>query len=121
VEKEEVGVVDFFSCVDVTGEVLESYPRQCIFEGTTFVEEIQDIKPLPITEKLCVVAGCSAQLCISKDELEAGGGISTCEFREEYACYRTTECEIQLDGACGWTQTEELQKCIADVSLYTYE
>ena len=194
----EPQVSDFFSCVDVTGTILESYPRQCIFGGTTFVEKIKDLVEVPgdtielvvevgpelvdcvgvseqscmmvdgdlfydvITgftheagfrqtlkiartlawgttdpEKIpadaglyayellevlskeavtivnnCVVAGCSSQLCISKDEQEAGGGISTCEFREEYACYRFSECREQADGQCGWTMTPEVTQCL---------
>lgn len=35
-------VTDFESCVEVTGIVMESYPRQCAHEGTTYVEEIEE-------------------------------------------------------------------------------
>ncbi len=196
---EEPVVTDFFSCIDVTGTILESYPRQCVFKGQTFVEQIQELISLPgdgITltvevgpkkvncvgvsdqaclvvdgdlfydvingfehevgyrytlqiertlrwgtidpEKIpadaglyqyslvevlartkeeqegngCVVAGCSSQLCISQEEMDAGGGISTCEFREEYACYRFSECKTQASGECGWTMTPEVTQCL---------
>ena len=33
-------VGDFESCVEKTGIVMESYPRQCIYEGRTYIEEI---------------------------------------------------------------------------------
>lgn len=56
----------------------------------------------------CFVGGCSGQIC-SDDE----GVISTCEWREEYACYQTATCERQVDGACGWTATPELEACLA--------
>ena len=190
-------VTDFFSCIDVTGIVLESYPRQCVFNGKTFVEQIQDLvtpgdaieltvevgpelvnctglweqsclqvdgslfydnitgfehevgfryvlriertlrwgttdpaeipadagiyeykllevvsKTAEVAENNCVVAGCSSQLCISQEEAQAGGGISTCEFREEYACYRFSECKPQTDGQCGWTMTPEVTQCL---------
>lgn len=58
--------------------------------------------------KSCYVGGCSGQIC-SENE----GVISTCEWREEYACYRTATCEVQADGNCGWTQSAELQACLA--------
>jgi hypothetical protein len=56
----------------------------------------------------CRVAGCSGQLCVGPDD----PGITTCEWREEYACYRTATCELQPAGACGWTPTPELTACL---------
>ena len=56
----------------------------------------------------CYVGGCSGQLCT--DDPEA---ISTCEWLEEYACYREATCERQVDGQCGWTQTDTLVECLA--------
>lgn len=56
----------------------------------------------------CFVGGCSGQICS-----EQPGIISTCEWREEYACYQTATCERQADGACGWTETPELNSCLA--------
>lgn len=56
----------------------------------------------------CVVDGCSGQLCVE----ERGDGISTCEWRDEYACYKTARCERQQNGLCGWTQTVELDSCL---------
>ncbi len=66
-------------------------------------------KPLPVAEapaKRCYVGGCSSQLCTSEPDMA-----STCEYREEYACYQTATCEIQATGDCGWTETEELKSC----------
>ncbi|MBI3072743.1 MAG: hypothetical protein HYY84_11565 [Deltaproteobacteria bacterium] len=57
----------------------------------------------------CQKGGCSGQLCYDP---ATGSGISTCEFRPEYACYRTAECKRQSDGKCGWTQTSALTSCI---------
>jgi hypothetical protein len=56
----------------------------------------------------CFVGGCSGQIC-SEDQ----GIISTCEWRAEYACYQDATCERQSTGQCGWTQTSELQACLA--------
>jgi hypothetical protein len=58
------------------------------------------------------VAGCSGQLCI--DAAMGDGFGTTCEWREEYACYATATCEPQPSGDCGWTPSPELQQCIAD-------
>jgi hypothetical protein len=55
----------------------------------------------------CIKSGCSGQVCSDQNV------ITTCEWREEYACYRTALCEVQPSGACGWTQTEELKACLS--------
>jgi eight-cysteine-cluster-containing protein len=57
----------------------------------------------------CFTGGCSGQICSDKQ-----GVISTCEYKPEYACFKTASCERQVDGACGWTQTDELQACLAN-------
>jgi hypothetical protein len=57
----------------------------------------------------CFVGGCSSQLCTDEP-----GAISTCEWRDEYACYHTATCERQADGQCGWTDTPELQACLGN-------
>lgn len=57
----------------------------------------------------CFVGGCSSQLCTDRDDIA-----STCEWLEEYACFRTATCERQADGACGWTETPELRACLEE-------
>lgn len=58
----------------------------------------------------CVVGGCSSQLCV---ESGGNGGISTCEWRDEYACYQQHGiCERGADDQCGWRATQELQNCV---------
>lgn len=68
--------------------------------------------PTPMPEQpACVAGGCSNHMCIE----EGGPGvITTCEFRDEYACYQGATCARQADGQCGWTQTPELQACLAN-------
>jgi hypothetical protein len=61
-------------------------------------------------ESDCRVGGCSGQLCYDP---AMGGGISTCEWIEEYACYGSATCERQPDGNCGWTPTPELLWCLS--------
>jgi hypothetical protein len=54
----------------------------------------------------CYATGCSGQICADRDV------ITTCQSRPEYACYRSAQCTRQADGACGWTETAELQACL---------
>jgi hypothetical protein len=54
----------------------------------------------------CQVGGCSGQICADHSV------ITTCEWRDAYACYWSATCERQADGACGWTQTDELAACL---------
>lgn len=56
----------------------------------------------------CYRTGCSSQICSDQPGLA-----STCEYKEEYACYQTASCERQASGQCGWTQTPDLQACLA--------
>jgi len=58
----------------------------------------------------CVVGGCSRELCTESGE----EGISTCEYRPEYACYAEARCERQTNGSCGWTPTTELVACLSE-------
>lgn len=57
----------------------------------------------------CKVGGCSGQLC---EESSVDGKSTTCEWKDEYACYKTGRCEKQSTGQCGWTQTPELKQCL---------
>lgn len=113
-----VVIADFEACARAGNPVMESYPRQCrTADGQLFVENVPrddanaPIDTEPIDANGCVVAGCSGQLCVSA--AEALDTVTTCEYRAEYACYREASCEPQADGTCGWTQTPELQRCLA--------
>lgn len=64
----------------------------------------------PVAGGGCIVGGCSSQLCVDASQ---GDVVSTCEYREEYACYQTARCERQASGQCGWTETAELAQCRA--------
>ena len=70
------------------------------------------VEPKPITGSGCVVGGCSGQLCSESSGENGGGLVSTCEWREEYGCYRNARCEKQQNGQCGWTQTTTLLSCL---------
>jgi eight-cysteine-cluster-containing protein len=65
----------------------------------------------PTTTADCVIGGCSSQLCL--DVLE-NDMVTTCEWREHYACYRTAVCEPQINGHCGWTKDKEFTQCLVE-------
>lgn len=56
----------------------------------------------------CFVGGCSSQVCSDRANV-----VTTCDYRPQYACYRTAKCERQTNGQCGWTMTTALQQCLA--------
>lgn len=61
------------------------------------------------SEPTCYVGGCSGVSCSDDPNI-----MSTCEWRDEYSCYKnsSTKCERQANGQCGWTQTSALTQCI---------
>ncbi len=104
-------VTNFEECVRGGYSVMESYPRQCITpDGKRFIENINKQPVLKNGDKECIPTGCNNQLCVSADI--APTITSTCEFREEYACYRKAVCELQEDKQCGWTMNKELRECL---------
>ncbi len=56
----------------------------------------------------CKPTGCSGIVCSDAEV------ITTCEYKPEYACYKTATCTRQEDGACGWTPSAELDACLAN-------
>lgn len=74
----------------------------CQADGSVACTEMACAPALP-----CKATGCSGQICSDEDIA------STCEWREEYACYKTAICERGTTGACGWRNTPELTSCLA--------
>ena len=104
----------FDDCVKNGFAVMELYPRQCRAGFKNFVEEVKIDKTNNGNKNngvspTCKIAGCSGQLCVSADSSDI---ITTCEYKAEYACYKSARCENQSNGLCGWTQTKELANCI---------
>jgi len=91
-------------------DVLSVYPP----EEPVLIPGTPSEPTIPVLPNDCQVAGCSSQLCVDSS---IGDIITTCEWREEYACYQTATCERQTDGQCGWTLTEELQACLVDSDI----
>lgn len=66
--------------------------------------------PTATVGKGCMLGGCSAQLCVGQGT--SASTVTTCEYKESYACYQTATCEKQQSGQCGWTQTPKLSQCL---------
>lgn len=66
---------------------------------------VEDATPTPAGAP-CKRTGCSGTVCSDQDVM------TTCEYREIYACYGQAECKRQGDGNCGWTMTETLSACL---------
>jgi hypothetical protein len=101
-EAEEVSLIGV-TPVPVSGSTIASADYRIVF--LVAKRPVSSINPPAMSG--CYIGGCSSQIC--SDEPNA---MSTCEYREEYACYRTAKCERQSSGQCGWTQTADLQMCL---------
>lgn len=60
----------------------------------------------------CHTTGCSSQICAAVgDEV-----YTTCEWLPEYGCLKAHGvCEVQADGACGWTPSDALDACMKSI------
>jgi len=67
----------------------------------------------PCIRKPCRPTGCSGEICSDKDIA------SICIWKPEFECYQAAECKRQANGKCGWTQTQELEECIANAGSET--
>ncbi len=55
----------------------------------------------------CYISGCSGQICSAQQNV-----ITTCEYKEEYACYKSATCGKLANGQCEWIPTQELTSCL---------
>lgn len=63
----------------------------------------------------CVVTGCSSHICAEEPMF------TTCEYKLEYACYKSAVCERQGSGECGWTESSKLSKCLKNARVNEVE
>ncbi len=61
----------------------------------------------------CKLGGCNGEICQDK---ESETRVSSCVIVQGFGCYKTGRCEKQVNGKCGWTQTQELQACLEKFS-----
>jgi hypothetical protein len=66
----------------------------------------------PTVERIfdnCIISGCSSEICGDEEAM------STCEWEESYMCYRSAQCQRNVDGLCAWKETVELLQCLDDI------
>ncbi|KAJ3083143.1 hypothetical protein HK102_001229 [Quaeritorhiza haematococci] len=87
-------------------------------------QETPEAEPLAVAQdgptptKQCVKAGCNGELCVDAETASTiNPGI--CIWQPEFECFKSAACEVQTNGDCGFTQTSELNRCIADVKAQT--
>ena len=89
-----------------TSDVDYSYKLQSITESNVNLVIFKKTGPSATS---CFVGGCSSEICSNNPSI-----VSPCIWKEEFACYKTAECKRQVSGQCGWTQTQELTKCLQE-------
>ena len=65
------------------------------------------------TNEDCMTSGCSSTVCKKAND---NPSYTTCEWKEEYACYRQITCGCN-QGSCNWQETEEFNTCIQEAQL----
>jgi hypothetical protein len=93
-------------CVDITNDGVNTEVR--MVPCGNYSGQYWQVNALAASTPVCQRDGCSGQLCVAAPSER----MTTCEYRPEYACYRTASCAVQADGACGWTLTRELTGCL---------
>jgi len=108
-----------------SGSASEDFLQACLRGEPVLPEDMGEVPPpgdlpmpneAPVTTNVgpdCAVGGCSNQICGEAGEVEDIA--TTCEYREEYACYQAARCEKQSSGSCGWTETDEYKQCVATI------
>lgn len=109
--------VDLLALVDGTLFVSDDHAGviyKVSYHGTAVqsTTEPTQVKPIGGSQKPplqpCIITGCSSQVCAEEEMM------TTCEYKDEYQCYRGARCERQTNGECGWTQTPELIECLVE-------
>lgn len=110
-----VAVLVLFSIVGLTIISLSTRSQQSLdsrSQASTQETDLVAEQVRPAND--CVVTGCSSQLCV---DARVAPVYTTCEWREEYACYRDVACERQPTGECGFSPTDTLIACLAEAGV----
>ena len=78
-------------------------------QGCTYVTDKENYCK---TDNDCVIGGCSGTLCGNREFIE-NQGFTTCEWKEEYICYKKTTCEC-INNKCQWKETNEFLNCMEE-------
>lgn len=102
-------------CYSVSEATIAQKSGECPTK-TNLPPGVQETKPSPdpspdecTSDSDCGIGGCSGQVCTAASE--AAGLITTCEYREEYGCYKLTSCGC-VNGRCAWRESAEFKGCV---------
>ena len=70
--------------------------------------DIEIIPPVEVEQPVCRITGCG-DMCASSNIYTLW-----CPPSNTYACYANAQCTMQGNNECGFTQTPELQTCLAN-------
>ncbi len=107
----EEGEADFEDCPPCEDSRFCSM-RACILKPGTCPADCGQTDSDISNKGDCVIAGCNGELCIDREQAKLMGN-TICRAKPEYACYKTATCEVQKNGQCGFTMTDELTQCLA--------
>jgi eight-cysteine-cluster-containing protein len=85
-------------------------PEEIVPVDLTAEETVEEdvVSPPDVVDPVCVVSGCSGQICASSPM------DSDCQWLEEYACLKLSECGLfGADGECAWLETPAYLDCLA--------
>jgi hypothetical protein len=69
-----------------------------------------EITPTNIISPSCKIAGCFKELCIH--ETESFNRTCNYRFRDEFNCYKNSNCLLVENGTCEWERTTTVEKCL---------
>jgi hypothetical protein len=58
----------------------------------------------------CMKSGCFEEIC-SKMTVQ----MFPCEWKEEYKCYKLSECEYVENIGCKWSHSQRFYDCISEI------
>ncbi|MBI5037771.1 MAG: eight-cysteine-cluster domain-containing protein [Candidatus Kerfeldbacteria bacterium] len=61
------------------------------------------------TDTDCIVGGCSGTVCAARSE--ADNLVTTCEYRNEYACFAKDNC-LCIQNRCNWQGSQQFRNCV---------
>lgn len=96
--------------------VSTDFPEQRERQFQSQSQEVQaeagpgEITPTNIVSPSCKISGCFNELCMH--ETENFNRTCNYNFREEFNCYKNSNCLLMEDGSCDWERTTTLESCL---------
>jgi hypothetical protein len=86
--------------------IFDSFLKTYSPTGTKQIEMI----PIKDLQNGCFIFGYNYESCSEKNKYSQN---PIWPVSRDHSCYRNAVCELQTNGQCNWTQTEELKNCLS--------